>query len=98
VTGAGLVNAAPDNMQSYTAMGTEQSGRGAQLTAQYVRMGVCTWRYADGGTWRVVGMGRIMGNTVQTALYVLQGTKLPVAKSPLATKYFSSAIGIWPLL
>jgi hypothetical protein len=32
-------------------------------------------------------------------IYTLgQGAKFPVARSPLATKYFSLAIGIWPIL
>jgi hypothetical protein len=28
---------------------------------------------------------------------LVQGAKFPVARSPLATKYFSLAIGIWPV-
>jgi hypothetical protein len=27
---------------------------------------------------------------------LVQGAKFPVARSPLATKYFSLALGIWP--
>jgi hypothetical protein len=35
----------------------------------------------------------------QAAVYakgLIQGAKYPVARSPLAIKYFSLAIGIWP--